>query len=548
MNAFIRKHSALLTAVFFLLLFLVGLFTAPDYGIYFDQQSEAVILRENLKEYAVQLLGEESEAVRYYNSIHLPRITETPEIDHGMAAFYPLAPFMTRMDSDQSTLFPLWNGLSWCWFMAGVLALYCLCRRLGMGRLAACAGAMLLYLSPRFFAEGHYNNKDMVLLSLALLVMLTGVRLWEKPNLLRGIVFALAGALCANIKIIGICIFGVMGLAALVLLTAQRRWSWQSAIAAVATLLGFCLFYWLLTPAMWQDPAGYFRYLLANATGFTRWDNFVLFRGVMFQHSTQPLPFYYLPYMMLVTLPVYVVLLAALGQLTAIGCCWQQRKELLRSPVPMLLLCSTLIWAAPLGYAVLSNPVVYNGWRHFYFVFAGLAVLGAWGLECLIRFFRRHATRWQQTAAAVLAGLCLLTSAAGIVMNHPYQYAYYNALGRWLCPVPMEEGMELDYWCVATIDALEDAAAKLEREEPIRYAARDDLTQLALYYYDEALPQSLQGKLELLEPNDGRTELIVVNPSYHHMYGTKIPEWFQVLTEIKSYGNTIIQVYARPEK
>ena len=132
MFAFIRKRPAAAVALFFLALFLLGLFTAPDYGIYFDQQSEAVILRENLKEYAFSLLGEDSDAVRYYNSIGLPRITETPEIDHGMAAFYPLSPFMTRMDSDQPGLFPLWNGLAWCWFMAGVLALYGLCRKLGM--------------------------------------------------------------------------------------------------------------------------------------------------------------------------------------------------------------------------------------------------------------------------------------------------------------------------------------------------------------------------------------------------------------------------------
>ncbi len=544
MIAFIRKHPGRTVAIFLLMLFVLGLFTAPDYGIYFDQQSEAVILRENLKEYAVQLLGENSGAVRYYNQIGLPRITETAEIDHGMAAFYPLAPFMTRMDGDQSTLFPLWNMLSWCWFMAGVAALYCLCRRLGMGRLAACAGAMLLYLSPRFFAEGHYNNKDMVLLSLSLLVMLTGVRLWEKPGLLRGLLFALAGALCANTKIIGICIFGVMGLAAIVLLTAQRRWNWQSAVTAVCTLLSFCLLYWLLTPAMWQEPVRYFRYLLENATGFTRWDNFVLFRGVMFQHSTNPLPFYYLPYMMLVTLPVYTLALCGLGQAAAIGWCWKKRKTLLSNPTALLLICSSLIWAAPLGYAIFSNPVVYNGWRHFYFVFAGFAVLGAWGLQCLILFLEKHLKRWQQFVAAGLAGLCLLTSAAGILLNHPYQYAYYNALGRWLCPAPMEEGMELDYWCVSTIGALEDAVEKLALKEPLTYAARDPLTQLALEYYHAALPKELGEKLSPPLPEGSESDLIVANTTYHHMYGSPLPEGYELLTEIQSHGNTLVQVYA----
>lgn len=544
----IRKHPRVMVVIAFALLFVMGLMTVSDYGLYFDQQSEAVILRENLKEYAIYLQGPTSDAVLYYNAIGLPRITKTAEIDHGIAAFYPLAPFMTRMDNDQASLFPLWNGLAWCWFMAGVAALYVLCRKLGMSRLAAFAGAMLLYLSPRFFAEGHYNNKDMVLMALALLCMYSGVRLWEKPTLLRGFVFALAGALCANTKIIGVCIFGVMGLAAVVLLTAQRRWKWQSILAAVGTLVGFALFYALLTPAMWEDPVHYFRYLIANATGFTRWDNHILFRGVMFQHSTAPLPFYYLPYMIIVTLPVYTLALCALGQLTAIGYCWQQRKGILKNPTAMLLICATLIWAAPLGYAMLSNPVVYNGWRHFYFIFAGLAVLGAWGLECLIRFFTKHCKRWQQIAAAAMATLCLLTSATGIALNHPHQYAYYNALGRWLCPTSMEKGMELDYWCVSIIGALEDAVEMLEPEGTLTYSGRDPLTQLALSYYDDALPDTLEGKLKLKHESSNYNDIIVINPMYFEMYGSYIPSGYELLLEVHSYGNTILQVYRNVPK
>lgn len=545
MKAFIRKHPGALAAACLLILFLLGLFCAGGYGIYIDQQSEIAILRENLKEYAVHLSGEGSEAALYYDRIGLPRITETAEIDHGISAFYPLAPFATRMDTDPASLFPLWNGLCWCWFMAGVAALYCLCRRLGMSRVAALAGAMLLYLSPRFFAEGHYNNKDVVLLSLCLLTMLSGVRLWEKPTLCRGAVFALAGALCANTKIIGLCVFGVMGLAALLHLTAQRRWSRSAVAAAVGTVLCFLLFYWLLTPAMWQDPAGYFRYVFLNATGFTRWDNSILFRGAVFKHSIAPLPFYYLPYMMLTTLPVYVTCLCALGQLTAVGCWVKQRKQLLSDPVSLLLLSATLLWAAPLGYAMVSNPVVYNGWRHFYFVFAGLSVLGAWGLEGLIRFFRTHGKRWQQWAAAGLAGLCLATSALGILLNHPHQYAYYNALGRWLCPAPIEEGMELDYWCVSLIDGLEQALKAEPAEASLTCGALDPVTRLALSYYTEALPPSLAGRLTLA-PEDALTpDLLVVNRTYQHLYGSPLPEGYQPVAEVHSYGSTLTQVYRR---
>lgn len=547
MNALIRKHSRLLVAMAFLFLFIIGLFTAPNYGIYFDQQSEAVILRENLKEYAHYLLGEESEAIQYYDSIGLPRIIETVEIDHGMAAFYPLAPVMTRMDHNQPSLFPLWNMLAWCWFMAGVAALYGLCRKLGMSRLAAFAGAMLLYLSPRFFAEGHYNNKDTVLLALSLLTMFFGVRLWEKPTAWRGIAFAFFGALCTNTKIIGVCIFGVIGLAAIVLLTARKQWNKTSIIATVVTLLSFAAFYALLTPAMWHDPAAFFQHLIANATGFTRWNNNILFRGAIFRHSTNPLPFYYLPYYLMITVPVYAFALYLAGQLTAVGYCWKHHKGILGNQTAMLLISATLIWAAPLCYAMFSNPVVYNGWRHFYFVLAGLSVLGGWGLECIIRLFQKNNRRWQQVLALTMAVFCFLTSAMGIILNHPYQYAYVNAVGRFLNPVPLEAGMELDYWNVSLVDALKDAIAQQDSEKPLTCTALDPVTYLALEIYEEALPVPLQDRLERSQVNDTTADLIVVNLGYHEMYGQPLPENYTLLTETNSYGNALIRIYQRTE-
>jgi len=541
MKAVISKHPRVITAVLFALLFVAGLLTCGDYGAYFDEHSEEIILRQNLMEYTVNLLGNDSEPAQYYKSIGILRVTKTSEIDHGQAAFYPLAPFMTLMDTNLPLLSVLWHIMAWLWFMAGTLALYGLCRKMGLGRVAAFAGAMLLYLCPRFFAEGHYNNKDMVLLSLSLLTMYTGVELWQKPTFWRALLFSLVGALCANTKIVGVCVWGLMGVGAVVLLSAQKRWNRQAVVSAVAAVLSFALFYFLLTPAMWSDPAHYFSYLLTNATGFTRWDNYVLFRSMMYRHSVNPLPFYYLPYMMVVTTPLYVIALCAVGQLAALRLFWQSRKTLLKEPTPVLLLCSTLLWLLPLGFAMVSNPVVYNSWRHLYFIFAGLAVLGAWGLETLIRFMRAHAKKWQQTTAVVLASLCFLTNATGIAMNHPYQYAYYNVVGSMLCPTDLQTGMELDYWGISGRDVLQDAVAQLER--PSTLTTYDEVSYLSLENTLYVLNEQERDKLILVDsPHAG---LVYINPTYNFMYGHEVPENYRLISEIRSYGNIIAQVYQR---
>ena len=76
--------------------------------------------------------------------------------------------------------------------------------------------------------------------------------------------------------------------------------------------------------------------------------------------------------MMLVTLPLYVAPLAAVGQLSVLRRVWQQRTAALRDPVTLALTAASLCWFVPLLFAVLTRPLVYNGWRHFYFVYAGV--------------------------------------------------------------------------------------------------------------------------------------------------------------------------------
>ena len=176
-----------------------------------------------------------------------------------------------------------------------------------MGWLSSCAAVLLLYLCPRFFAEGHYNNKDVVLLCLFLLTFWQGARLLRKPTLSRGMLLSFFGAMAFNTKIVGIFAWGLMGLAMIVSLTARKKWNRSMVGLAVATILSFVGFYVLLTPALWSDPIGFFHWCMDNAVNFSRFGGEVLFRGARFWDINQetPLPWYYLPFMIL---PIYSVI------------------------------------------------------------------------------------------------------------------------------------------------------------------------------------------------------------------------------------------------
>ena len=527
--------------LFFAALLLVGLVTCADYGLPCDEPAEQVILQENMHEYACRLLGEDSEAAQWYRERNINRISESVEKDHGQSAYYAFAPVLAEYLEQPHELTQLWKGYTWMLFMLGCAAIYGFCREMQLNRFVSSIGVLLLYLCPRFFAEGHYNNKDMVLLSMVLCTLYLGLRFLKKPGFWRGALFSLAGALAANTKIVGALGWGLMGLAAIVLVSASRQWNRRMAGVAASTIALFFAFYALLTPASWGDPLGYLEYLLINASGFTRWTGVVVFRGMVFDHDVNPLPRYYLVWMMLATLPLYVVPLAAAGQLGALWRVWKQRTKALTDPVSLTNAAVSLCWFLPLLAAVIMRPLVYNGWRHFYFVYAGVVLLAAQGVQRCLDFLKKHGGDCGMPAV-FLAGLLLFFgwTAKDIAANHPYQYGYYNLLGNRNAEVDME----LDYWDVSTVNAMEQLVqADRNQELPLILGASDPMSWHGVYYGYNVLEPEVKAQIAITQ--EEQPPYLFYNTTYARIYGIELPEGYRELLTIESYGNTLCTVYEK---
>ncbi len=530
-----KRQSTLWIALFFAVLTLAGLLTAGDYGQPLDGPSEQVILQENLKEYAALLLGEDSGAVQGYDDLGIDRITESIEMDHGQAAYYPAAPLLSLRDTDPHRFNALWHAYTWLWFMVGVLAAYALGRFFGLPRVLACAASLMLYLSPRFFAEGHYNNKDIVLLSLTLWTIAAGVRLIGKPDLRRALLFALAGALAANTRIIGLFVFGVMGITAAVTLAVRRETNKKTMVSAAAAVIGFAVIYTLVTPAFLANPFAFIRHVLQNAAAFTRWPGVVIFKGARYEPAAGlALPHSYLPTMIALTVPVPVLVLAVLGGAYAVYRCIAGDS---RRPAMIALM---VILAAPLAYAVLAQPLMYNGWRHFYFLYGPIVGFAGLGIRMLYRLLK--SSRAGKIAGAGALALLLLYQGIGIAANHPYQYAYYNELAG-----DVENQFELDYWEVSTLNAMVLLPENEDRDPalPLTIGGGDELSLFSLNQSVMMLPENLRGTVTVTE-EDG-APYVFSNSTYAQIYGEQPGDGYRALFSVESYGNTLCTVYERME-
>ena len=528
-----------LAAAFFALFLALGLFTAGDYGPSWDETDEMDIVRMNLWEYARALGLDESafEARAAHKdpaALHqLTPISQSVEQDHGAAAFYPMGWVVMNEALSPAQRSRLWHMGCWALFTLGAFALYAACRELGLPRQAALLGPLFLLLSPRFFAQGHYNNKDIALMALALCALWQALALMRRPGFARGLCFAAFGALAANAKVAGAALWGLCALFVLMNLLARRRMSGRVWAVAGVTLAAFLGFYALITPALWGDPGAFGRYLLQNALAFQRWQNSVLFRGTVFDLTRQSLPWYYLPYMVFATTPVWALFLIGLGTL---GACAAAVKRLRARDAdglkPLLLV---LMWTLPLGFAVLTRTHVYNGWRHFYFLYGPMLALAAWGAYAL---WRRLARRRRAALAGIL-GLCMAFSAVGLAAQHPYQYAYYQPLVR----LRGADYNELDYWNLSVRDAL---VGLLEAEEgELSIAPADLWAEDGLAKALEMLSGSQRARLRVCALEDAR--FVLVNPTYLcFSQAVEPPERARVA--LSSYGQCIMYIYEQPEK
>lgn len=534
LSAAVRKHRS---QIFIISIFLLGLLTVFSYGAPLDQKSEQEILYSNVKMYLHCLGGTESSLYRLLDESNIVNIADSIERDHGMAAYYPVfwIFYVNRTSPYIGNI--VWHIYIYLLVFCGVLALFGLLREMLGSFHVAALGTSLFFFTPRMFAESHYNNKDMALLALTLCIFYFGWMLWKKLSWRYLFAFSLAGSLAANMKVIGIYIWGIVALfilCAMIFTRKMNKWLWGKVLACILLTV---LLYVLLTPACWTGPVEFIRYQIESAKNF-RWNDYILFAGKLYNKETTGMPRRYLPVMILLSVPAGILILAMLGLASLL-------LQFIRKPAsfwgPVGFICATAVAGLlPLGYAILSGTPAYNGWRHFYFCYSSIVILAAYGIFFLLD---RTKERRRMIRIRVALEAYVLLLAVGILVNHPYQYAHYTPLaGR-----SVESNYELDYWDMS----FRQAYLHILKNSTAEYVTVGTISTPA-YWGLEAQLYGIRGKDRMhitLCESWKDAQYLIVNPMYAYLYGRNDYDWvkqnYHLIDSLSSYGNVICEIYRK---
>ena len=98
----LKEKTILYFCAFILFLaFAMGLAVTSDYGIPPDENTEIGILMGNLREYLGLYFKEDSQIMYGFDANNYIPISQSIEIDHGQAAYYPISPLLYMAKTNQ---------------------------------------------------------------------------------------------------------------------------------------------------------------------------------------------------------------------------------------------------------------------------------------------------------------------------------------------------------------------------------------------------------------------------------------------------------------
>lgn len=312
---------------------------------------------------------------------------------------------------------------------------------------AAFWALIFIILSPRVFGHSMNNPKDIPFAFgyvLSLFFMMNFVRHLPKPSFQSFVGLILGFAITINIRVGGILLIPYLFLftgSALVLNKEFRPRLFQFGYLfklgiglGVITLLGYFLglTYW---PFAQEDIFGGPQLALAEMSNFSTGIR-MIWNGE--HYWSDFLPWYYIIKWFAIATPA-VILIGAL--LFAFPVFKDTKNRWL-----FLMLLFTGVF--PVFYAILKGSSLYDGMRHFLFVYPILVVASAYSIVYLMTSMQN---KMVPLVGSVLVVLALYSPIRWMFVSHPNQYVYFNEFFGGVGNA--YNYCETDYWMNSTKEA-----------------------------------------------------------------------------------------------
>ncbi len=519
--AFRKLRENILPILLFSIFLSVGLFIYKDYGVSWDEPIQRDIGMANLR----FVLGHPDPLIDMKDRFYGPFF----EIFLKGAELKLISP------APLQAVYFFRHLLTFLTFFVGAIFFYILSTRIFKNRITPLLCTAALILSPRIFENAFYNTKDIPLLVFFTISFTFFMVYIDTRKFIYLILLAVFSAITTTIRIAGVLIpFLVIFVILADLIRSPEDWKRKirpNLLKLVLFLLLFVFFCVLFWPILWQNPIGNFIQALQEFSHF-RWDLPVLFMGT--QYSAPELPWYYSIVWILISTPIFYSLLFFTGVVQWIAGIQFKLRGFFEDQALKLLLIA--IWFfVPLLLVIFMKSVLYDSWRHLFFIYPAFLLLAFWGFEKTLAQVSAKFGRFNVASLGLVLvlGATFVSTGAFMVRAHPYEQLYFNRLaGKNLGEI--KSLYDLDYWGLAYRSGLE----YLSRTDPSPVI--DYISETTPGSYTFMLPEPDQKRLKWLgiEDND-QARYLITNYRWKKSY----PSDYQEVYSVQLDGAKILSVF-----
>jgi hypothetical protein len=467
---FNKISPKLLVLVFFVIYFLIGIFVYHNYGISGDEHTER---ETSLRQYRFavskiyyiftkkQVPGFEHDHIWYQNYLQ----GMSNDKYYGTFLQWPAVIYehLHNFNLPPSEIYQVRHLLNFTYFFLATICFYLLLKKQFQKRWLALLGVTVIILTPRFFAESFYNNKDILFASFYIITIYFCQKLITKPTIIKTVLAGIILALASNVRVIAILIGLIYFLVLLFMAYKEKKLKFLGLGLLFISIAGVA--YIAIHPTAWGQETTFIIEVLKTFSNY-QWSWGTLYFGQLVTSSTQPWHFAF-GYFWATTPIIYSTLIVV-----GIGAYLIKKLKIVKNKQRFLLQKVQnldnlmLIFAlAPILAVIILHSTLYQGWRHLYFIYFPLIYFLIYGFQSLKN------KSLQLFLIVVLSGGLIINSYY-IITHHPHQFIYYNPLVR----AAVADNFERDYWGLTRKDLYQKMMVDGATKDKIVLATADPIT------------------------------------------------------------------------
>jgi len=505
----------------------MGLRLFPSYGIPWDEP-----IQRTIGGVTYRFLGELITPQTDLQVAGMPLLATFGDRDYGVIFETPAFAIERLLNlNDSRHQFLLRHLLTFFCSVIGLIAIYLLASRRYQNWQLGLLAAIFLVISPRFFADSFYNSKDIVFMAVYTLSVNTMLRFVLKPNVNNALIHSVISALAIDIRILGILIpAGTISLLIFRSLKKEGESFKNSLLLIVFYLSAAIIFIIILFPHLWESPLKNLYQIFSSMAHF-RWNNEVLYFGEFIRATN--LPWHYIPAWIGITTPVFYLFLFIFGASATLAIIFKNRFKLWSNDAEMQDVVFLALFVLPIAIVITLHSVLYDGWRHLYFIYPAFLLVCLRGFV----FLRDHffTKKIAKTFFYLLTCCILGYYAYWIRANHPYQSTFFNIFAG----SEKRYRFDIDYWGVGNRRALEKLLEKDPRPQikifPVSYTQLD--------YSFMVLSEDVRYRISLAKSEEDADYILTNYRNVPFAKDQQLLAKYPVYLQIKVDSEPIITIY-----